>query len=81
MKIINILILTLFICVIQSNAYSEEKKYDCSNIETGTVVSVAKKIWCKKNNKELFPELPKLSLKEKLKKLNPLNLLKEKKTN
>ena len=44
MKIINILILTLFICVIQSNAYSEEKKYDCSKIKTGTVVYVAKKI-------------------------------------
>jgi len=78
MKIINILILTLFISVIQSNAYSEEKKYDCSDIDSGTVVSVAKKIWCKKNNKELFPELPKVSLKEKLKKLNPINLFKKK---
>ena len=67
MKIINTLVLVLFISIMPSTAFSEEK-YDCSNIESSTLTSVAKKLWCKQNNKEL---IPKISLGEKLKNLNP----------
>jgi hypothetical protein len=68
MKIFKLILITIFVSTLSVSSFAEEKKYNCQEIGSKTFASIAKKIWCKRQNKELKVNL---GLKEKLKKLNP----------